>query len=258
MERKNVLFLDDVRDPFDPKYANLIAPYSSENANIIWVENYNQFVEFINSRDPLSLKDYLICFDNDLGEGKEGYDCAKYLVNICLDNKIDLPSFRVHSQNPVAKENIISLFVNYKRNFIMLLQKESELKLAKKQSMNIIKNANKSLIFICIFYILITIAGITIIKLSSSNSDNIEIKCENLTLSDDGKFYRCENNTFMFLGNFTVDKEYFISYNKDKPSITVKKSFEDEIAISRIKEGIIVLCFLIISFYVIRMKIRNT
>ena len=57
---------------------------------------------------------YLISFDHDLGEEFSGYDCAKYLVDYCLDRQLPLPDFAVHSQNPVGKENIERLLNNFK------------------------------------------------------------------------------------------------------------------------------------------------
>jgi hypothetical protein len=48
-----------------------------------------------------------------LGEGKTGLDCAKFLVEYCLDNQIHKINFQVHSQNPVGKENIESLLNNF-------------------------------------------------------------------------------------------------------------------------------------------------
>src|SRR5690606_5639955 len=54
-----------------------------------------------------------LSFDHDLGLEESGHDCAKWLVNYCLDNDLRLPEFAVHSQNPVRKENIASLLNNF-------------------------------------------------------------------------------------------------------------------------------------------------
>lgn len=45
-----------------------------------------------------------ICFDHDLGEEKTGYDCAKWLVDYCMDNNLKLPLYAIQSANPVGKE----------------------------------------------------------------------------------------------------------------------------------------------------------
>jgi hypothetical protein len=47
---------------------------------------------------------------------KTGYDCAKWLVNYCLDNNQKLPNFIIHSMNPVGTKNI-SDYLNDFREF---------------------------------------------------------------------------------------------------------------------------------------------
>ncbi|MDN3674295.1 hypothetical protein QWY99_14625 [Flavobacterium branchiarum] len=78
----------------------------------IGVSSYTEFVTYITDS---GLPDF-ISFDHDLGLEESGYDCAKWLVNYCLDNNFRLPKFDVHSQNPVGKENILSLLQNFKKN----------------------------------------------------------------------------------------------------------------------------------------------
>jgi hypothetical protein len=122
------LFLDDVRD------INMIYPnYKPKN----WViaRNYHEFVNFI---QKFGLPDF-ISFDHDLGfehtrwfynngghesppdpmeanfKEKTGYDAAKWLCEYCLDNNLKLPKYKVHSANPVGKQNIISYLENFKK-----------------------------------------------------------------------------------------------------------------------------------------------
>jgi len=76
----------------------------------IGVRSYAEFVIHIETND---LPDF-ISFDHDLGLEESGFDCAKWLVNHCLDHKVKLPGFTVHSQNPVGKQNIESLLNNFK------------------------------------------------------------------------------------------------------------------------------------------------
>ena len=77
----------------------------------------NNWTKFENYIKDNGLPD-LISFDNDLGIGNgEGYDCAKWLVNYCLDNNVGLPQWFIHSANPVAKENISKLFKNFEKIF---------------------------------------------------------------------------------------------------------------------------------------------
>lgn len=90
------LYLDDIRPiPF----------------GFVGVCSYSEFVTFIEQN---GLPDF-ISFDHDLGEEKTGYDCAKMLVEYCLDRQITLPDFAVHSQNPVGKQNIESLLGNFRK-----------------------------------------------------------------------------------------------------------------------------------------------
>lgn len=91
------LYLDDLR-PIPNGYIGL--------------RSYAEFVTYITES---GLPDF-ISFDHDLGLEESGYDCAKWLVNYCLDNELRLPQFDVHSKNPVGKENILSLLQNFKKN----------------------------------------------------------------------------------------------------------------------------------------------
>jgi hypothetical protein len=90
------LYLDDLR---------------STPENFKRVYDYDEFVNFINKNGVPEF----ISFDHDLGEGKTGFDCAKFLVEFCLDNGVSDINFQVHSQNPVGKENIEKLLDNFNR-----------------------------------------------------------------------------------------------------------------------------------------------
>ncbi|QIG90650.1 hypothetical protein G6R40_13795 [Chryseobacterium sp. POL2] len=90
------LYLDDLR---------------STPENFERVYDYDEFVNFINKNGVPEF----ISFDHDLGEGKTGFDCAKFLVEFCLDNGVSDINFQVHSQNPVGKENIEKLLGNFNR-----------------------------------------------------------------------------------------------------------------------------------------------
>lgn len=74
------------------------------------VYSYDEFVNFINTH---GLPDF-ISFDHDLGVEETGFDCAKFLVNYCIDHNLKLPDYQVHSQNPVGKENIEKLFEHFR------------------------------------------------------------------------------------------------------------------------------------------------
>lgn len=109
---KTVIWVDDIRDP--KKYIKFD---SSTIYNIVWCRSYDEFVSSLNNIG----KPDLVCFDHDLAdidnpEGeKTGYDCAKYLIDFCIDNNIKLPKFYSQSDNGPGRENIIKLLENYKR-----------------------------------------------------------------------------------------------------------------------------------------------
>lgn len=114
------LFLDDFRNPKDA--FTLVIPH----LKIFWeddwdiVRNYDEFVSWIEAN---GLPDF-ISFDHDLADEhyedvmnnpkldysqyreKTGLDCAKWLVDWCVDNKLSLPDYAVHSANPAGRRNI--------------------------------------------------------------------------------------------------------------------------------------------------------
>lgn len=119
IETKIHLYLDDIRTPLDPTWQV--------------VRNYDEFVAHINLH---GLENYqCISFDHDLGEEamleyyrnvkpnstldynniseKTGMECARWLVDLSLREKIQLPITYVHSANPVGAENIINYINNY-------------------------------------------------------------------------------------------------------------------------------------------------
>ena len=118
--KKIVLWLDDLRDPnslfkndniinkYPFKWIDVYSPINGD-FDVVWVKTYDEFVKYITEN---GLPDG-ICFDNDLGEEKEGYDCVKWLVNYCQDNNLKLPPYLIHSYNVVAKANMFSLINNF-------------------------------------------------------------------------------------------------------------------------------------------------
>ncbi len=126
-----LLFLDDYREPIDcAKYMyrkGVDCKIYHEQWNI--VRSYGQFVKWITEN---GLPEF-ISFDHDLGDVEElkedlpveewfdlennreynGMDCAKWLVEYCMDNKLQLPKYAVHSANPAGTENIEGLFLSF-------------------------------------------------------------------------------------------------------------------------------------------------
>jgi len=114
---KTLLWLDDYRDPLDKQTDWMAFSPIGRNVNVVWVTSFKEFVDYITIN---GLPDG-ICFDHDLGFTNEyyvengldspeveenGYDCAKWLVDYCIDNNKNLPSYNIQSANPVGKENI--------------------------------------------------------------------------------------------------------------------------------------------------------
>lgn len=99
------LFLDDKRDPVGSGW--------------VVCRNVGEAVMYC---QVAGIPDF-ISFDHDLGEGisPKGYDntglgFAKWLIDQCLDQKLELPrnfDFYVHSQNPIGAANIRSLLDNF-------------------------------------------------------------------------------------------------------------------------------------------------
>ena len=117
-----ILWLDDLRNP----YIDLEGSVPKEKGVVEWVLNYEQFVQWI---EKFGLPE-IISFDHDLADEhytpedliskeyqeKTGMDCAKWLVEYCMDNDKHLPKFYVHSANPVGADNIKGLLENYAKH----------------------------------------------------------------------------------------------------------------------------------------------
>lgn len=96
------LFLDDEREPPD------------DGGSWVVARSYREAISIMITREEVP---YLISFDHDLGEGRTGYDLAKWLVETDLwyGGKYLATNFRfvVHSQNPIGKQNIEGLLSGY-------------------------------------------------------------------------------------------------------------------------------------------------
>jgi len=130
---KKLLWLDDYRNPFDKEVDWMMFSAIGRDVEIHWVKSYDEFTAWIEEN---GLPD-AINFDHDLGEdiAKErvskgmskraarklkretlsGFDCTKWLVNYCIDNKKSLPKWYTHSANPVGRDNINAYLTNYNK-----------------------------------------------------------------------------------------------------------------------------------------------
>ena len=122
------LFLDDIREPEHAYEYTKQLMFVTEKWHV--VRNYNEFVEWIEKNGLPTF----ISFDHDLADThytpehlwtdyykskewqdaqvhteKTGYECAKWLVDYCLDNDLKCPAYYCHSMNPVGKDKIVGL-----------------------------------------------------------------------------------------------------------------------------------------------------
>lgn len=117
------IYLDDVRTPKDSSWTV--------------VRNYQEFVDKISEIGDLSLIE-VISLDHDLGDTamkeyftnvspnytldynnikeKTGLDCAKWLIDYCLDSDQTMPLTYTHSANPIGSANIMGYVNNYRMN----------------------------------------------------------------------------------------------------------------------------------------------
>mgnify|MGYP005863958083 CR=1 FL=1 len=115
MEKIN-LYLDDIRTPdmSHNKNKGLGKDYSPMDKWVI-KRDYFSFINFINENiENINL----ISFDHDIASYKDGReytgkDAANYLIEICLNRKIKMPKWYVHSDNTVGGYNINNVLENY-------------------------------------------------------------------------------------------------------------------------------------------------
>lgn len=116
---KKVLWLDDLRDPSQGQFKIWLNLAFGENLDVTWVKSYDEFVKYFKHNEM----PYAISFDHDISSfeltddldsnEKTGLDCAKWIVDYCMNNAVRLPKYFVHSANPVGRENIQSYLDNY-------------------------------------------------------------------------------------------------------------------------------------------------
>jgi hypothetical protein len=119
------LLLDDVRSVEDVKKYTKLPNIPDDQWKI--VRSYENFVKHIRKNGiPL-----FVSYDHDLGNEhyndfepdgsinykkyKEptGYDCCKFLIEFCKDNKQPHPPAAIHTMNPVGRQNIINIITEY-------------------------------------------------------------------------------------------------------------------------------------------------
>jgi len=129
------LFLDDNVERRWPPSKVVWVPgmVYDDNDNWILCQNYDEFVscilknglpEFISFDHDLSYEhekegarvNFTKFFDYSRVEEKTGLHCAKWLVDYCIDNKLKLPEYVIHSMNTGGVVNISTYLKNAKLN----------------------------------------------------------------------------------------------------------------------------------------------
>ena len=100
---KYVLWIDDTR--------GIPMSYIEKNYHITWVLTYEDAI-----KELKKFKYDIIDLDHDLGEEKSGYDICKYII----ENNIKCSEFRIHTMNPVGRENMMHLLKRYTNALVRL------------------------------------------------------------------------------------------------------------------------------------------
>jgi len=144
---KKLLWLDDIRNPFVADWRMQYAPqFAYGEGETTWVKSYDEFTKWITENGL----PYMIAFDHDLGQDvandkvadgmskrksrrekrteMSGFECAKWLVDYCIDNDVDLPQWTIQSANPVGADNINGILNGYKKfrlKYLLMMPCES-------------------------------------------------------------------------------------------------------------------------------------
>lgn len=100
---KYQLFIDDVRQP----------QKEIQWDNVLIARSSNEAIDIVKEKKYLPT---LISFDHDLGRTDTSMKFIHWLINEVLDNRIQWNKnikILIHSQNPVGRENIKSLWSSF-------------------------------------------------------------------------------------------------------------------------------------------------
>ena len=130
------LFLDDIRHPYDClRYTTKFMPQDkSSYAKLSWViaRSGDEFANIITERFSKGEFPSLISFDHDLADDhydqkmyngaypekfaeQTGNECAKFLVEFCIEHDLEMPICWVHSMNPIGAQRIQNTLEDFKR-----------------------------------------------------------------------------------------------------------------------------------------------
>lgn len=101
--KKYLLWVDDLRRVPN----NYIGEY-----HVVIARNYDEAI-----RELKRFRYNIISLDHDLGEEKSGYDVCKYII----ENNIYCDEFRIHTRNPVGRDNMVQLLRRYTNSIIRVM-----------------------------------------------------------------------------------------------------------------------------------------
>lgn len=101
---KTVLWLDDTRR----------VPEDTSSEHYEWVKDFYEFQCWILENGMPDVLD----LDHDLGEYHSGYDCLKFCIGIAVGNNLSVPELRVHSMNPVGRDNMVKYYENFVKMYL--------------------------------------------------------------------------------------------------------------------------------------------
>lgn len=123
MKKKHKIYLDDVRTPIDNswkvvrnynQFKNAIMLLEIENIELISLD-HDLGTEAMEEYFKNVVPNFVLNYDNIMNE-QTGLDCAKYIVEKCMDNNIKPPIIHVHSANPIGAANIMGYINNFLKN----------------------------------------------------------------------------------------------------------------------------------------------
>ena len=99
-----LLFLDDQRVPKECRhYPGDESEYDTQEWTI--VRSFEDFCNVIKTKGlPV-----LVSFDYDLGDSKDGLDCAMFLKDYCKEQNLKIPEYLVHSKWPGIRGNFYEI-----------------------------------------------------------------------------------------------------------------------------------------------------
>ena len=130
------LYLDDMRNPRESAgYMPVGQKAIYLMADWVVVRDYDDFCSYIRKHGLPNL----VSFDHDLADEhyhnmpelptdaveeyhgsayveKTGYECAKWLTDYCMNERLPLCQYLIHSMNPVGSKNIRALLENFKKH----------------------------------------------------------------------------------------------------------------------------------------------